>query len=771
MKFVILEVGLLFILGIFLSNARDSRCITNSKTPLGSWANIKNRFKAVGNGAHDDTEAFQIALDSLSDQFTNYNMNTKSMYFVIYLPAGTYVLSSTLKLTGKMGVSIIGEDKSKVRIKWKGPAKDTMLVANGSSYFKISNITWDNGGVSNVEAIGIHWLDKITGKYAPTSIELSDLNFEEGFYYGISGGTNANEGTGANDAEVVINNCTFKECRKAGVAIHGYNALDYWIWNSEFIGCNNGIMCDRGNYHAYNCTFIRSTNADMENSDGYYISARGCKSINSNQFSKDLGGSCNAFKRIFQDNYIEGALKMPIEYYSQGRLTLMNNFFRKSRASTNVTINFEGWCPAIYQAFSLNNYFEDSVGIRIGSNHRKHLFSIKDRNNYKGKPEVRVSGIISNVEKAIPAGIVYEIHPDDNTLKIQRTINAASSRSGKNARPIVHFQPGEYILDRSLIIPSGSSIELVGDGIINSTVFIAAAGMKDEALIWVKGPSQVVLRDFELRPGGESIQSGIRFDNIDQKRSEVRIDQLYSGAQTALMVKNYNYTYFEKNNSFYSSGNVLIGGKVQNAGKGTFKMNCFGGQGVRTTLDNNAQLVAKDCWWEGASRKDFLPLDFVKGSGKFSISGAMIAPADIDTTSTIRIGDFGGQITLTDMYIYGGLEITGTRPDLKVLAWNINLMLKTNPFSNIIRNTRASIYMAGITSQCSGSINPGCQGSIISHPDSSINVNNDEKFIELMMKDLGEAMPRKSVDLPLTISNIKISRVAVTGGKYALSFN
>ena len=132
MKFVILEVGLLFILGIFLSADRDSLSIADSKTPLGSWANINGRFKAVGNGAHDDTEAFQNALDSLSDQFTNYNMNPKSMYFVIYLPAGTYVLSSTLKLAGKMGVSIIGEDKNKVMIKWKGPANDTMLVTNGS---------------------------------------------------------------------------------------------------------------------------------------------------------------------------------------------------------------------------------------------------------------------------------------------------------------------------------------------------------------------------------------------------------------------------------------------------------------------------------------------------------------------------------------------------------------------------------------------------------------------------------------------------------------
>lgn len=107
--------------------------------PFNSWANVKTRFGAKGNGIDDDTKALQRALDSLSNPGTTYNLGG-SGYFVIYLPAGTYCISSTLVLKGKIGVSIIGEDPARSVIKWTGGDRDTLLWTNASAYFKISRI-------------------------------------------------------------------------------------------------------------------------------------------------------------------------------------------------------------------------------------------------------------------------------------------------------------------------------------------------------------------------------------------------------------------------------------------------------------------------------------------------------------------------------------------------------------------------------------------------------------------------------------------------------
>ena len=160
--------------------------------PFDSWADVKKKFGAHGNGKDDDTRALQNAIDSLTYPATGQHMG-KNGYMVIYLPAGTYNISSTLVLRGKIGVSFIGEDPARTTIKWTGGDKDTLFWADGSAYFKIARLTWDAGGRKNMEGIGIHWKshwnDGKTRSFASLNIELSDNNFVGGFMYGISGGT------------------------------------------------------------------------------------------------------------------------------------------------------------------------------------------------------------------------------------------------------------------------------------------------------------------------------------------------------------------------------------------------------------------------------------------------------------------------------------------------------------------------------------------------------------------------------------------------------
>lgn len=735
-----------------------------------SWLNLKEKFNAKGDGKSDDTKAFQKALDLLNDKLDAYRNRKEPKYFVLYIPAGIYNVSTTLRLNGKFGISIIGEDKEKVIIKWIGKENDTMFVSNGSSYCKFSQVSWDGSGIKGIRAMGIHWIEKAYGKYAPTSMEISDMNFYQGLDYGICGGTYANEGTGSNDAEVLIKNCRFENILNTGIYIHGYNALDYWIWNCTFSDCGTGVSCYLGNYHIYNSLFSNSHMTDLYNRDCLYTSVRGCRSLNSNQFSLDEGGGCNAFKRIFQDNYVSNTRIIPIEYHSQGRLSFINNVFKKGRSNSNITVNYGGWCPAIYQVMSLNNYFEDSVGIFIGKNHPYNLYSIRDRQYFRKKP------LVFNTQKAVEPkhsslkAKVIRINPSFNSEQIQKIINSVSSNSKQWTA--LHFEAGEYIINKTIRIPAKKNLLLMGDGILFATVFKPEQLMKQDPVFLIEGPSQAIFRDFQIDLPVSSTGTGMRFVNIDQKSSEVRIDQLYSGASYSLVVEGYNHTYFEKNNSFYSSGNILTGGALQQSGKGNMALHCFGGQAAKTQLENNAVMVAKDCWWEGAYKKDFLPLELVSGSGRLSISGALFAPTDLDTSISVRIGNFKGKVTLCDMYIYGGIEVYGNRPELHVLLWNINLMRKTDAYSHLNRNTLSKIFVSGITTQCAPSLNTGCvEEKLTSNEDFTNNISNRDAFIGDMMNDLGESMPRNYRTLPSSVSNIYISRISVTAGRKALLFN
>src|SRR5262245_17420534 len=108
--------------------------------PFGSWANVR-QYGAKGDGVTDDSAAIQSALS---------NLGLASRPSVLYLPGGTYNISSQLVLASRQGVTIVGEDPALVRIKWVGPAGGVMLWLNGVCYSRVSRLTFDGGGTASV---------------------------------------------------------------------------------------------------------------------------------------------------------------------------------------------------------------------------------------------------------------------------------------------------------------------------------------------------------------------------------------------------------------------------------------------------------------------------------------------------------------------------------------------------------------------------------------------------------------------------------------------
>jgi len=729
--------------------------------PFKSWANVKTRFGAKGDGKNDDTRSLQLALDSLSDWQVQFNIGPRG-YAVVYLPAGKYKITSTLLLRGKIGVKIVGEDPEKTVILWQGPEKDTMFWANGSAYFSVSRMSWDRGGRKEMEAIGLHWQSvwrsPQNNSSAALNIEFLDLVFREGFFKGISGGTQY-EGTNANDSEVLIKRCVFNKCTRAGVAIRGYNALDYWIWYCRFIQCAIGVECNSGNYHVYSSYFKQSLSADVMNTNCYYSSVRYCYSTGSALFSFDNGKSSNPFKRIFQENTIIDPKQNPIQYYHAGKITLIDNYCR-------VPVNSPVKAFLIYDTWAATNYTVLEVGNTLENFKNTYQMPVNNYKIYRGGSRRRALDSENAFLARIPSTplwkkrTVYEVPPGAGTAIIQPILNKANALKNK---AIVHFPFGRYYLDKALVLQKNSDIRIIGDGLIYASVLIPRKKgntFENGSVFKIYGPSSVNVKDLDIQTVDNQVDKSraILIFNADQPSSSCLIDQLYSVTDSTIVINGYDHLVVQKTNSFFSDGNYVKGGVGSQKKTSQLRMQCFGGQFAGTRVTNNAYFFASDCWWEGSSR---IPLD-LSGEGTFLVQGAMIAPRMADSNTTVRVNKFNGKIGLMDMYLQGGLEINPDNPLLKLMVWNIHFYHKRRPLLFLKKVGNFNSFFGGITSQCFETGDPAC-ADILNTSDIEINIGNTAQFIEEFIQDLRITKPLEYTSQPASRSNLYFSRVSVSG--------
>jgi len=734
--------------------------------PFNSWANLKDQFGAKGNGKDDDTKAFQKALDRIGEK-KDRNLSS-AQFTVLYVPAGTYIISSTLVFRGKIGVAIIGEDPSNTIIKWKGPGADTIFWANGSAFYKIARFTWDANGRKDMEALGIHWKNRWNdGKsqsYASLCIELSDHRFIGNFKYGISGGTSPDNGTGNNDSELTIRRCIFNRCTEAGLNINGYNALDYWVWDCQFQECKVGIRSSFGNFHAYRSYFRKSEVSDVFQSNGYYTSVRGCFSEGSRAFSLDDGFSINPFKRIFQSNTVIKPRNIPVQFYHWGKLTAMDNSFDAS-TDTGVHMFFKtgSWGGGSFQLMSIGNKYSYKAPVLFTATPNR-FYSYKDEFTFQ--PQNRSAAFIQNMESTPKKGqsTIFEVAPNASDKSIQELINKVT---GNKLSAILHFPLGIFIIHQPLIIPAGSSLQFVGDGALEATIIQAAADFpKGKPLIQVNG-AKTFFSIAELQLGrfdtGKKDIDGIDFDGVDESQSQAFIDQLYSNATWSLQGQELDYLYIEKDNSFFSDGNLLTGGKLTEAGKGIAVLNCFGGQYAGISIDKNAKAIFKDCWWEGGKR---IPVA-LNGKGSITIDGAMVAPNKVDSNTTIDIQQFSGRISLLNMYIQGAVNAAPNNPNLKLLLWNINFSYTLDPFRFVQTTSNFKTAWMGLTSQCFTPNDKKCE-TIYNLNDHFKSISDTAGFLVEMTRDDRLAMPR--LMKRSKACNIYISRVSIGDCNTAIRF-
>ena len=77
--------------------------------PFNSWLNVQTKYGAVGDGVHDDTNNIQSALSAAQNNSA-----------VVYFPAGTYKITSTLAINNTTGIGMVGHSSADTTLKWAG---------------------------------------------------------------------------------------------------------------------------------------------------------------------------------------------------------------------------------------------------------------------------------------------------------------------------------------------------------------------------------------------------------------------------------------------------------------------------------------------------------------------------------------------------------------------------------------------------------------------------------------------------------------------------
>jgi len=526
--------------------------------PFANWKNLKTDFGAAGDGKADDTAAIQKALDQLQQKPG-----------VLFLPAGTYRITEGLTMFSHMNVSVIGADPATTIIQWDGGEEGVMLFCNGVRHSKFGRITWDGGG-KKVTAVLHEWDGHTPG--AGTGNEHAD-QVSRDLAFGIRAGK-----PHFMDAECEVRRWKFQRVSEAGVRIQSFNALDWFIWDSEFEDCATGVTNDpgAGHFHVFRSIFRRSKVVDIAMRNAGYFSIRHNLFIGSNRFldARDIGGW--AVQLTLQGNTILDTKEpVSIGIANAGPTILLDNVI-KSRAEVS-----EG--PVVRMVAGLDGSY-----VAVGN-----TFTVPKPITARGEL-LELENHITAAEKIVPIELLGAITPQSlnrpvievpvkaDAKALQAAIWQAVALTGQ--RPVVHLPAGRYDINETLTIPAGADLQLVGDGY---GTLLQWTGPANGTVFALAGPVRMTFRDLKIK--GKKAQ-GLAVSDCDQPGARIYGNQLsVAGSERGLWVDGLEQADVSLE-TFYHSGNrnsVLVAGGP-NAGDGrptSARTVIFGGASSNTPFN------------------------------------------------------------------------------------------------------------------------------------------------------------------------------------------
>jgi hypothetical protein len=425
-------------------------------TPRSDWVNVKD-YGAIGNGTADDTAAIQAALDQISGQGQNSTPGPNTRR-VVYLPPGTYRITSQLRIYNVLSGNILGHGRN-TRLVWHGPREGTMLYHDGLVHGRIRGLSFDGRGIAGK---GIY--------LASTTLYETHGQYEDLAFTGFTTAAMdlAND-IGANraNADSLIRNCIFRS-NDIAIRLVAANVYAWYIDGCDFYHNRIGIAQNVGNFYVKNSHFAYSRDGDIAlDSESPTNSISRCTSYRSRRFVWDRGNvTPDVAPGHIRDNRIDrwtdpnGAIQLV------GGRTLMDNVFtnppngnppvrviNSPRNTGNALIvggNQHSWTPYLVADHTRGDLIIHEIPRgQIGPS------DITAQTRFHRSTSA-VGGQIFNARNY---GAIGNESADDTTA-IQATIDAARN-AGNQA--IAYFPPGVYRITGPINI-TGSNYRIEGIG-------------------------------------------------------------------------------------------------------------------------------------------------------------------------------------------------------------------------------------------------------------------------------------------------------------------
>ena len=727
MKAILTVISLIFASIIIITSEEQAMTMGRDEFvgPFSSWADLRRDYGAIGDGKADDTQAIQSALDDLRKE--------DRKKFVLYIPMGDYRITKTLVLLREThneskDISIVGEDPARTAIIWDGEAGGVMFDY-GAWYSKVSRLTFDGKGKAKTAIVH--------GKRFVTYNEFSDIVIKD-VEFGIEGGIMSEQGI----AETAVLRCKFVRCSKAGISIQNFNSLDWFIWYSIFERCGVGItnIYGAGNFHVYESFFINSTDSDISIGNTGYFSFRNNTTIGSKMFffAQNITASANI---TIQGNMIIETKETPIQVGNHGPVLLFDNTF-KSRISPQVKVN------PIAGFISVGNTFTVKEPIEA----KKDFISIDDKIVDYDTVQVKIPDLPSapsNYNRHI-----IDLPVGSSSDAIQQAINDAMKRKGQ--RPVIHFPAGEYAIDKTIIIPQGSDVQLIGDGV---RTLLRWSGKEGDTLLKIIGQSHAVIRDLSI--SGSGVVDGLVIEGCDQPNAKIFIERgnVSSAKQVGILaekIANIDISLHDFNHSDCDVGVKVIGTNAKTEGRFVIFSGASSNNRISYDVTDGGKLLARDIWYESGQFPQFISLT---GKGTFTLHGAIAAVASKEGVMPIELDNFDGNFSLLTTilvgtnYVPATVLLKGDGENMNVLLLGTQFGIGENYFINQSPKAKFAILEPTMFTQGGGSKPLPNQGL------------TDKDFILNMLKQTREAKPSSFGTLSDNVTDLNIFGVIVNNAR------